>query len=166
MQSALSLFLLPLLLFGSRPPRSRLVFHTHLRITPTTLCTTTFQKCSTTLQNVCPKSYLYIYDFQVIYTCVPFQSVGSDRYRVFGHPVLPNFHPEGPVSQQDTQERERSKDARIRKKKERENVKQGDDVIVVVNVVVASAGVNEEEEQSTQKRKTPRRHKRKRNIEK
>ena len=52
---------------------------------------------------VSPKSYLYIYDFWVIYTCsLPIgrvQSVGSDRYRVFSHPVLPNFHPEGPVSQ-------------------------------------------------------------------
>ena len=54
---------------------------------------------------VSPKSYLYIYDFWVIYTCsLPIgrvQSVGSDRYRVFSHPVLPNFHPEGPVSQQE-----------------------------------------------------------------
>ena len=31
----------------------------------------------------------------------PFQSVRPDRNRVFGHPVLPNFHPEGPVSQQE-----------------------------------------------------------------
>ena len=49
---------------------------------------------------VSPKLYLYIYDFRVIYTCVPFQSVESNRYRVFSHPVLPNFHLEGPVSQQ------------------------------------------------------------------
>ena len=44
-----------------------------------TLYTTNLQKCSTTLQNVCPKSYLYIYDFRVIYTCVPFQSIGSNQ---------------------------------------------------------------------------------------
>ena len=53
---------------------------------------------------LCPKSYLYIYDFQVIYISVlPNRSDGSEpghRNRVFGLPVLPNFHPEGPVSQQ------------------------------------------------------------------
>ena len=58
------------------------------------------QKCSTTYNNVlCPKSYLYIYDFRVIYTCVP-SNRRTDRNRVFGFPVLHNFHPGGHVSQQ------------------------------------------------------------------
>ena len=47
-----------------------------------------------------PKSYLYIYDLRVIYISVLCNWSDWNRNRVFGHPVLPNFHPEGPVSQQ------------------------------------------------------------------
>ena len=33
--------------------------------------TTNFRKCNNNILSVCPKSYLYIYDFWVICTCVP-----------------------------------------------------------------------------------------------
>ena len=65
--------------------------------------TTTYNNMFNNHMNVCPKSYLYIYDFRVIYIFVlPNRSDRSEpghRNRVFGLPVLPNFHPEGPVSQ-------------------------------------------------------------------
>ena len=81
--------------------------HTHSLSLTLSLCTRTIQllykSVTTTTKSVCPKSYLYIYNFRVIYISVlPNRSDGSEpghRNRVFGLPVLPNFHPEGPVSQ-------------------------------------------------------------------
>ena len=48
---------------------------------------------------MCPKSYLYIYDFSA-YLHVSFQSVGTNRDRFLDRPVLCVIHPEGNVSQQ------------------------------------------------------------------
>ena len=49
--------------------------------------TTNFTNVSTTTKVLCPKSYLYIYDFRVIYMCVPTnRSDGSEL-----DPVLPIF---------------------------------------------------------------------------
>ena len=55
--------------------------------------TTNFTKCNNNhTQNVCPKSYLYIYDFRVIYISVPSnRSDGSEPdLRSSGCPQLPS----------------------------------------------------------------------------
>ena len=54
-------------------------------------------------QSMCPKSYLYIYDFSAYLHMCPSQLVGTDRNRFWDQPVLCIFHPEGHVSQQDLQ---------------------------------------------------------------
>ena len=65
-----------------------------------TLCTTLYKVILTTLfKSLCPKSYLYIYDFRVFYT-----NVHTNRSD-WSEPVLGSagslsiFHPEGHVSQ-------------------------------------------------------------------
>ena len=66
------------------------------------LYTTNFTTCNNNnnIKSVCPKSYIYMYDFRVIYTNV--HTNRSDR----SEPVLGSagslsiFHPEGHVSQQ------------------------------------------------------------------
>ena len=71
--------------------------HTHSLSLSRCLCTHALYNLlttkTTTLHNVlCPKSYLYIYDFWVIYTCVPSnQSDGSEPgLRSSGSPKLPS----------------------------------------------------------------------------
>ena len=61
---------------------------------------------------LCPKSYLYTYEFRTIYTygpkgltrtdsrMCPFQQVEGGYHRAFSHPVHLTSHPEGPGSQQ------------------------------------------------------------------
>ena len=44
-------------------------------------------------------SHIYTYMTFGLFTHVSLPIGRTDRNRVFGHPVLPNFHPEGPVSQ-------------------------------------------------------------------
>ena len=61
------------------------------------------QPSTTTLESMCPKSYLYIYDFSAYLHMCPSQLVGTDRNRFWDQPVLCIFHPEGHVSQQDLQ---------------------------------------------------------------
>ena len=51
-------------------------------------------------KSMCPKSYLYIYDFLAYLHMCPSQSVRTDRNRFLYQPVLCIFHPEGHVSQQ------------------------------------------------------------------
>ena len=46
-------------------------------------------------------SHIYTYMTFGLFTHVSLPIGWTDGYRVFGHPVLPNFHPEGPVSQQE-----------------------------------------------------------------
>ena len=45
-------------------------------------------------------SHIYTYMTFGLFKHVSLPIDQTDRYRVFGHPVLSNFHPEGPVSQQ------------------------------------------------------------------
>ena len=44
-------------------------------------------------------SHIYTYMTFGLFTYLSFPIGRTDRNRVFGLPVLPNFHPEGPVSQ-------------------------------------------------------------------
>ena len=52
------------------------------------------------LHKVCALSHIYTYMTFGLFTYLSFPIGRMDRNRVFGHPVLSNFHPEGPVSQQ------------------------------------------------------------------
>ena len=45
-------------------------------------------------------SHIYTHMTFGLFTHVSLPIGRTDQNRVFGHPVLPNFHPEGPVSQQ------------------------------------------------------------------
>ena len=58
-----------------------------------TKITTAFQH----YESMCPKSYLYIYDFSAYLHMCPSQSVRTNRYRFWDRPVLFIFHPEGHV---------------------------------------------------------------------
>ena len=49
------------------------------------------------IESMCPKSYLYIYDFSAYLHMCPSQSVGTDQYRFWDRLVLGIFHPEGHV---------------------------------------------------------------------
>ena len=82
-----------------------LLLHTRrlqLRQRPLSLSLTLYnfylQKCSTTTMFFA-LSHIYTYMTFGLFTHVSLPIGRMDRSRVFGHPVLPNFHPEGPISQ-------------------------------------------------------------------
>ena len=61
--------------------------------------TTNFTNVSTSYIKVCALSHIYTYMTFGLFTYLSFPIGQADRNRVFGHPVPPDFHPEGPVSQ-------------------------------------------------------------------
>ena len=74
--------------------------HSHV----VTLCTVTLYtltyKSATTTTFMFALSNIYTYMTFGLFTHLSLKIGRTDRNQVFGHPVLPNFHPEGPVSQQ------------------------------------------------------------------